>query len=149
MESLGYNYRISDIQCALGTSQLRKLPGWLARRRQIAARYDAAFASSTILAPLDVRPEVSHARHLYVVKFAPEINRNAAFRALRQAGIGVNVHYIPVHLHPFYRRQFGTYPGLCPRAEQAYARLLSLPLFPRMRDEEVEAVIEAVRSYRP
>lgn len=149
MEELGYNYRITDIQCALGTSQLRKLPRWLARRREIAARYDAAFASSSILAPLNVRPEVSHARHLYVVRFAPEISRDAAFRAFREMGIGVNVHYMPVHLHPFYQRQFGTGPELCPRAEQAYPRLLSLPLFPRMRDEEVEAVIDAVERYRP
>jgi perosamine synthetase len=143
MEELGYNYRLSDIQCGLGTSQLRKLPGWIARRREIAAAYDTAFESLP-LTPLDVRPEISHARHLYVVKVAKEVDRNAVFQELRGAGIGVNVHYIPVHLHPFYRRRFGTGPGLCPQAERAYERLLSLPLYPRMQNADVDAVITAV-----
>jgi perosamine synthetase len=140
MEELGYNYRLSDVQCALGTSQLRKLPGWIARRREIAAAYAAALPWK----PLAVRPDVSHAWHLYVVQIPGD--RAAAFRALRNAGIGVNVHYVPVHLHPFYRRRFGTGPGLCPVAEQAYDRLLSLPMYPSMRDSDVEAVIAAVRS---
>jgi UDP-4-amino-4,6-dideoxy-N-acetyl-beta-L-altrosamine transaminase len=145
MEDLGYNYRLSDIQCALGASQLRKLPGWIARRREIAATYDAAFASLPIQ-PLHVRPEVGHARHLYVVQVPPAANREAAFRAFRAAGIGVNVHYIPVHLHPFYRRSFGTAPGICPNAERAFERLLSLPLYPRMQDEEVATVIAAAQD---
>jgi UDP-4-amino-4,6-dideoxy-N-acetyl-beta-L-altrosamine transaminase len=140
MEELGYNYRLSDIQCALGTSQLRKLPGWIARRHEIAAAYAAALPWK----PLAVRPDVCHAWHLYVVQ-APG-DRAAAFRALRDAGIGVNVHYVPVHLHPFYRRRFGTGPGLCPVAEQAYERLLSLPMYPGMRDADIEQVIAAVRS---
>src|SRR5262249_53517534 len=138
-----YNYRLSDIQCALGASQLRKLPAWVARRRRIAAAYDAALASLP-WKPLAVRPDVCHAWHLYVVQVPAD--RAAAFRALRDAGIGVNVHYVPVHLHPFYRRRFGTGPGLCPRAEQAYERLLSLPMYPRMRDADVETVIAAIRS---
>jgi perosamine synthetase len=145
MEDLGYNYRLSDMQCALGTSQLQKLPGWLARRRRIAAAYDAAVAS-TAWEPLAVRPDACHAWHLYVVQTPPETDRGRAYAALRAAGIGVNVHYIPVHLHPFYRRRFGTGPGLCPRAEQAYERLLSLPMYPAMRDAEVEQVIAALRS---
>lgn len=149
MEELGYNYRISDIQCALGTSQLRKLPGWLARRTEIAALYDEALPSSPCFEPLAVRPEVTHARHLYVVQSAPGINREAAFHAFRTRGIGVNVHYVPVHLHPFYRRRFATAAGLCPCAEQAYERLLSLPLYPRLRDSEVQAVIAAVCGYHP
>jgi perosamine synthetase len=149
MQELGYNYRITDIQCALGASQLRKLPEWLRRRGEIAAEYDRAFASSPVVTPLDVRPQVRHARHLYVVKVAPWIERNAAFQALRDAGIGVNVHYIPVHLHPYYRRNFHTGPGLCPRAEQTAEKLLSVPMFPRMRNDEVAAVIAAVTSHRP
>jgi perosamine synthetase len=142
MEELGYNYRISDFQCALGTSQLHKLPGWIARRRRIAAAYDAALAACS-WRPLAVRPDVCHAWHLYVVQVSAD--RAAAFGALRTAGIGVNVHYVPVHLHPFYRRRFGTGPGLCPRAEHAYERLLSLPMYPAMRGAEVEAVIAAIR----
>jgi perosamine synthetase len=140
MEELGYNYRLSDIQCALGTSQLRKLPGWLSRRREIASAYHAALPWKS----LAVREDVSHAWHLYVVRTPSD--RAAAFHALRAAGIGVNVHYVPVHLHPYYRRRFGTGPGLCPVAEQAYERLLSLPMYSSMSDADVEAVITAIRS---
>jgi UDP-4-amino-4,6-dideoxy-N-acetyl-beta-L-altrosamine transaminase len=143
MTDLGYNYRLSDIQCALGASQLRKLPGWIARRRRIVREYDAAFAKLAGLRPLQVRPEVSHAWHLYVVALDPARGRDAVFRAFRAEGIGVNVHYIPVHLHPFYRRRLGTGVGTCPVAEEAYRHILSLPVFPRMRDEEIEAVIAA------
>ena len=146
MQELGFNYRLSDIHCALGASQLGKLSGWLARRREIAAAYDRALADSAWFQPLAVRPEATHAWHLYVVRTAPEIDRNAAFRALRERGIGVNVHYVPVHLHPFYRREFGTGPGLCPRAEAAYQQLLSLPLYPRMTQAQVETVIAALGS---
>jgi perosamine synthetase len=146
MEELGYNYRLSDIHCALGISQLRKLPEWLARRREIAAAYDEALASSSCYHPLPVRPEVGHARHLYVVKLAPGMDRNAEFRSFREQGIGVNVHYVPVHMHPYYRRRFGTGPGGCPRAEQAYERLLTLPLYPRMREDDVKAVIAAAQT---
>jgi perosamine synthetase len=145
MEELGWNYRLSDIQCSLGTSQLQKLPGWLTRRRQIAAAYDAAFASHP-WKPLAMQIDVSHAWHLYVVQMPPGGDRAQAFRALRNAGIGVNVHYIPVHLHPFYRRRFSTGPGLCPQAEQAYERLLSLPIYPGMSDSDVKAVIAAING---
>jgi perosamine synthetase len=147
MVDLGYNYRMSDLQCALGISQLRKLPGWLRRRRRIARRYDEAFASLPAVCPLAVRPDVVHAYHLYVVRLGRSRasgDRGRVFAALRRAGIGVNVHYIPVHLHPFYRRRLGTGPGLCPVAEAAYEQILSLPLFPRMTDGDVEDVIGAV-----
>jgi perosamine synthetase len=139
MVDLGFNYRISDFQCALGSSQLRKLPAWLDRRREIAARYDAAFSGSASICPLSVNPAAGHAYHLYVVRVAGD--RQESFRKLRERGIGANVHYIPVHLHPFYRRRFGTGPGLCPVAEAAYEQILSLPMFPRMTDADVERVI--------
>jgi len=141
MVELGYNYRISDIQCALGLSQLAKLSGWVARRRQIAARYDAAFAEMPGVEPLGRRPDVEHAYHLYVVRVAGD--RKAAFEALRADGIGVNVHYVPVHLHPFYRERFAAAPGDCPVAEAAYEKILSLPMFPAMTDKQVQRVIEA------
>ena len=144
MTDLGYNYRISDIQCALGASQLRKLPDWLARRRHIARAYDGAFAHLHGVRPLAVRREVAHAWHLYVVALHPSIDRDRAFRELREEGIGMNVHYIPVHLHPFYRRRLGTGLGTCPQAEAAFERILSLPLFPRMEEDDVEAVIAAI-----
>jgi perosamine synthetase len=148
MEALGYNYRLTDFQCALGLSQLRKLPGWIARRREIAGRYDSAFAEIPAVKPLAVRAGVSHAYHLYVIHLDPDAlraGRADIFTALRAAGIGVNVHYIPVHLHPFYRRRFGTGPGLCPVAEEAYERILSLPMYPGMSDADAGAVVSAVR----
>lgn len=152
MVELGYNYRLTDIQCALGLSQLRKLPHWVVRRRAIAARYDAAFAALPTVSPLAVRPEVTHAYHLYMVRLALGLlkaDRAAIFQALRTEGIGVNVHYIPVHLHPFYRQRFGTGPGLCPIAEAAYAELLTLPMFPAMSDQDVDAVVAALGRVIP
>jgi perosamine synthetase len=149
MVDLGFNYRLSDIQCALGISQLRKLPEWIARRQTIAQRYDRAFASIESIMPLHVRPEVSHAYHLYVVRLDGEYlpaERATIFAALRAEGIGVNVHYIPVHLHPFYRTHFGTGPGNCPVAEAAYQRIVSLPIFPAMTDADCDDVIAALQK---
>jgi perosamine synthetase len=149
MVELGYNYRLSDLQSALGLSQLRKLDQWLERRRAIAAQYDAAFREPFAIRPLTVRPGVEHAYHLYVVQLDMKrlrASRAEVFAALRAEGIGVNVHYIPVHLHPYYREHQGTAAGLCPRAETAYERILSLPMFPLMTDEDVQDVIEAVHK---
>jgi perosamine synthetase len=149
MVDLGYNYRLSDIQCALGISQLTKLPASVARRQDIAAQYNDAFRRVPGVKPLLVASGVSHAYHLYVVRLELEmlsVDRATIFRALRAEGIGVNVHYLPVHLHPYYQKRFGTGPGLCPVAEAAYDRLLSLPMFPAMRDEDVDNVVEAVQK---
>jgi perosamine synthetase len=149
MVELGFNYRLSDLQCALGISQLAKLPSSIARRQAIARRYDAALAAVPAVEPLAVRPDCSHAYHLYVVRLELEllrVDRGAVFRALRAEGIGVNVHYIPVHLHPYYREKFGTAAGLCPVAEAAYQRILSLPIFPAMTDADADDVLEALRK---
>jgi perosamine synthetase len=149
MVELGYNYRITDIQCALGLQQLERLPTFIARRRQIAARYDAAFAQVPAVRPLAVRRGAEHAYHLYVVRLdleALRAGRSEIFRALRAENIGVNVHYVPVHLHPYYRQTQGTHPGMCPVAESAYEGLLSLPMFPAMSDADVDDVIEAVEK---
>ncbi len=155
MVDLGYNYRMTDLQCALGMSQLRKLPGWVARRQEIAHRYDAAFTDIPAVEPLCVRDDVSHAYHLYMIQLDVmqlRATRSEIFAALRAEGIGVNVHYVPVHLHPFYRERFGTEPGLCPVAEAAYERLITLPIFPRMSDKDVDDVVAAmhkvVETYR-
>jgi perosamine synthetase len=147
MAELGYNYRLTDIQCALGLSQLRRLPEWVARRRSIARRYDEALADLPVIRPQLVGKEVRHAYHLYVVRMDGarlSADRAKLFASLRAEGIGVNVHYLPVHLHSYYRNRFGTGPGLCPRAEAAYEQILSLPIFPDMRDGDVEDVIEAL-----
>lgn len=141
MTDLGYNYRISDIQCALGSSQLRKLPGWLARRNELARRYDRALTHGP-MRPLAKRQDVLHAYHLYVVR-APE--RDALFKRLRAQGIGANVHYIPVHLHPYYQERLGTRVGMFPAAEAAYAEILTLPLWPGMTDADSERVLAALK----
>ena len=149
MQSLGYNYRLSDVNCALALSQLQKLPGWVTARQQIAKSYDEAFAHIDEVSPLLVRPDVSHAYHLYVVQFnllRLRADRSTIFQALRAENIGVNVHYIPVHLHPFYKTHLGTRTGMCPVAEAAYERIITLPLFPRMTQNDVNDVIEAVRK---
>ena len=149
MVDLGYNYRLTDLQCALGLSQLKKLEQWVARRQDIAGRYDAAFAALNAVQPLAVRPDALHAYHLYVITLNLDrlrVKREAVFAALRAEGIGVNVHYIPVHLHPFYQKRFGTGPGLCPVAEAAYERIVSLPIFPAMTDGDAADVIAAVRK---
>jgi perosamine synthetase len=145
MRELGYNYRITDIQCALGISQMRRLEGWLERRRSIAAMYDRLFSASDDVRPLAVRRDVTHAYHLYVVRVSGD--RQAVFAALRSEGIGVNVHYLPVYLHPYYQERFGTRPGLCPSGESAYRSILSLPMFPEMTDDDVIRVAEATMRY--
>lgn len=149
MVDLGYNYRITDFQCALGISQLNKLPGSVAKRRQIASWYDAAFADIPYVKPLAVRSNAVHAYHLYVVLFdLGQLNCTRAdlYTALRAENIGVNVHYIPVHLHPYYRERFGTDRGLCPVAEDAYDRLVTLPIFPEMTEADADDVITAIRK---
>ena len=149
MTELGWNYRLTDMQAALATSQLRKLDQWISRRREIAARYDALLADMPWAQPLTCASDVEHAYHLYVVRLnAAEwrVDRGVVFQALRAEGIGVNVHYIPVHLHPFYRERFGTGPGLCPAAEAAYEEIMSLPMFPGMSDADLEDVVTAVRK---
>lgn len=149
MIDLGYNYRLTDIQCALGISQLRKLSEWVKRRQEIARCYDQAFAEIPAVEPLEVRKDVSHAYHIYVIRLdltQLRVTRTTVFSALRAEGIGVNVHYIPVYLHPFYRERFGTGPGLCPVAEAAYEQLITLPVFPEMTDDDANDVIVAVRK---
>jgi perosamine synthetase len=149
MVNLGYNYRITDFQCALGISQLQKLPKFLERRSEIAAIYDEIFSELSGIKPLAVRSDVLHAYHLYVAKvdgYTLNIDRTTLFTNLRKKGIGVNVHYIPVHLHPFYMEKFHTSQGLCPIAESAYEQIISIPMFPGMSDEDVGNVINVMQK---
>ncbi|MES1255566.1 MAG: UDP-4-amino-4,6-dideoxy-N-acetyl-beta-L-altrosamine transaminase [Acidobacteriota bacterium] len=145
MTALGYNYRLSDIACALGLSQLPRVAANVARRRDIARRYHQALAGLPGLALPTERPSVASAWHLYPVRVsAARTSRDEVFHALRAEGLGVNVHYAPVHLHSYYRQRFGTAPGSHPIAEGASSELLSLPMFHAMTDGDVQDVIDAV-----
>jgi perosamine synthetase len=147
MVLLGFNYRLTDIACALGLSQLKKLDDNLRRRREIAAHYAYAFQDFNSVAPPTVRSDCSPAWHLYPIRLRLEklnVDRSQVFRALRAENIGVNVHYIPVHLHPYYRNRFGSRNGEYPVAEGAYESLISLPMFHAMTDQDVDQVVEAV-----
>jgi len=147
MVLLGFNYRLTDIACALGLSQLEKLEANLARRRAIAARYTRAFRALPGIVVPAVRDEILPAWHLYPIRLkldALSAGRKEIFRALRGENLGVNVHYIPVHQHPYYRERFGYQGGECPVAEDAYERLISLPMFHAMTDRDTEDVIAAV-----
>jgi dTDP-4-amino-4,6-dideoxygalactose transaminase len=146
MAELGYNYRLTDIACALGTSQLAKLDRFLERRTALAARYDRLLPSlSPHVRPPMRSPATQPGWHLYAVRIdfaALGTTRAAVMRALRERGIGTQVHYIPLHTQPYYRRRYGELA--LPGADFYYSRTLSLPLFPAMRDEEVDRVIEAL-----
>ncbi|MFO0678078.1 MAG: UDP-4-amino-4,6-dideoxy-N-acetyl-beta-L-altrosamine transaminase [Polyangiaceae bacterium] len=153
--ALGYHYRLPDVQCALGISQAAKLGRFVARRREIAARYDAAFAKAPFaaaLSPLAIRPGVTSAYHLYVIRLTPRpgegnegvaTRRRALYDGLRERGIAPQVHYIPVHTQPDFVRAGlggGTFDG----ANAYYAGCLSLPMFPGMLDSDVDRVVNAV-----
>ncbi|PIQ83366.1 MAG: UDP-4-amino-4,6-dideoxy-N-acetyl-beta-L-altrosamine transaminase [Candidatus Omnitrophica bacterium CG11_big_fil_rev_8_21_14_0_20_63_9] len=147
MSALGYNYRLTDFQCALGLRQLHHLESRLARRREIAAQYTAAFRSMPEIELPDVKPHVEHAWHLYPILLRLDrtsADRNQVLAALRAENIGVTVHYFPVHLHPYYRERYGCAPGDYPVAESVAARLITLPLFPGMTGDDVADVIQAV-----
>jgi len=148
MVELGFNYRLTDLQCALGSAQLPRLPGWIARRRAIAARYAEAFTPEPALQLPSARPDREPAWHLYVVRLNLDrlkADRAQVFRALRAENIGVNVHYIPVPWHPYYQR-LGFTRGLWPVAEAAYERILSLPMWAGMTDTDVDDTVSAVRK---
>lgn len=149
MTSLGRNYRLTDFQSALGRSQLRKMPAWIARRRQLAARYDALLPGLAGVVSLGVRAGVGHAYHLYVVRIDPDacgVTRDDVFNGMREQGIGVNVHYLPTHLHTYYRERLGTAPGMCPVAERAGGQVLSLPMYPGLSDAQQDRVVEILAA---
>ena len=156
MLDLGFNYRISDMNCALGLSQLRRLEAFVQRRREIAAAYGRGLAGlpGLSLPPSDLTGAggddgTRHAFHLYPLQLDFSRlgrTRTQAMAALLRGGVGTQVHYIPVCLQPYYRARFGLSPGYCPGAERYYARTLSIPMYPALQDAEVQRVVAAVRD---
>ena len=163
MQDLGFNFRITDLQCALGRSQLRRLPEFISRRQEIARRYNEAFANVEFLtipslATGDPLPATSSDFHFSLVDLSLHLytvqidfarlgkTRTEVIQELRGQGVGSQVLYIPVYLQPWYRRTFGYAPGKCPNTEAFYARALSLPLYPSMTNQDVQRVISSVRD---
>ena len=145
----GFNYAMTDIQAALGIHQLKRLEAFQARRTHIANQYDALFSDLPELARPPVRGEIVHAWHLYPIRLQLDrlsINRAQFIEELRERGIGTSVHFIPIHLHPYYREALSLGPGDFPVAEAIYEGLISLPIYPRMEDADVERVATAVRE---
>jgi dTDP-4-amino-4,6-dideoxygalactose transaminase len=143
---LGFNYRITDLQAALGLSQLGKLDDFIARRQELVARYDRLLAYLPLTLP-SAQPEAGSAWHLYVVRLQLDrmsLSHRQVFEGLRAAGVGVNLHYIPVHMQPYYR-DLGFADGDFPEAERYYAEAISLPLFPFLSDEQQDYVVEQLR----
>lgn len=148
MVDLGFNYRLTDVQCALGLSQLGKLDRFLAGRERVAERYIAALKDQPALTVPGVALDVRHAWHLFPVLLDLErltVDRARVFHALRAENIGVTVHYVPAYLHPYYAR-LGYPRGLCPVAEDLAGRVLSLPMYPAMTDADVDDVVTALRK---
>jgi dTDP-4-amino-4,6-dideoxygalactose transaminase len=147
-QHLGFNYRLSDVHAALGRSQLRKLDDHIARRNAVAARYREALAG---IDGLELPPEppagALHAYHLFVIRLREGAERRLGlYRRLLDADIRTQVHYVPVYLHPYYRRAFGYGPGLCPEAERYYSGCLSIPCYPDLSVADQDRVVEVVRE---
>ena len=143
MQELGYNYRLTDFQAALGLSQLKRADEGLKRRQKIAVRYNEAFKSIADIQTPYASPDVFHAYHLYIIQVPDRLD---LYNYLHENGIYAQVHYIPLHLMPYYREQ-GNKPGDLPVAEKYYSRCLSLPMFPTLTDEEQEYVIKKIEYY--
>lgn len=144
-QELGFNYRITDFQCALGLSQLKRLDHFIKRRKHIVEAYNTAFAKNKNLVTPHQRQGSNSSWHLYMLGLK-SIDRSKFFQQLRESDIGVNVHYIPVHLQPYYQKQFGYRRGDYPFAETYYENVITLPLHPDMTDDEVLYVINAVSN---
>jgi len=141
---LGYNYRMTDIQAALGLSQIMRIDDYVACRHDQAHRYDQALADLPLHTPWQ-HPDSYSAFHLYIIRLTDQSVHGTVFEQLRRRGIGVNLHYIPVHLQPYYRRM-GFVPGSFPEAEAYYSQAISLPLFPKMTEVQQDRVVMALRE---
>jgi perosamine synthetase len=145
----GYKYNMTDLAAAIGVEQLKKCQRFREARRRIAAQYNEGFIDLPEVRALVCRADVQHAWHLYVIQLELErlrISRNECIVALKKKNIGTSVHFIPLHLHPYYRKTYGYQPSDFPTATAAIERTISLPIYPAMADQDVQDVIEAVTS---
>lgn len=151
VRELGFNYRLTDFQCALGISQLERLDEWIAARNEVAGWYRELLADEPRIALPPAAPEGSlHAHHLFVVRvLAGPAVRREVFEGLRAAGIGVQVHYIPIYRFPYFRDKLGCPQDTCPHAEQYYASAISLPIYPRLSRRDVERVVSELTRLLP
>jgi dTDP-4-amino-4,6-dideoxygalactose transaminase len=155
MQHLGYNYRITDIQCALGLSQLKRLPQFLTRRREIVRQYNEAFSGLSWMRTPGLKEPRNRdliSWHLYTVQIDFESlgkTRTEVMAELKRHQVGTQVLYIPVHLQPWYRKSFGYASGKCPTAVAYYSQALSLPLYPALTNADIGRIIESVRSLVP
>ncbi len=150
MIDIGFNYRITDMQSALGINQLKKLDSFIKKRREIAKLYDNVFSNEEKFIIPEVNDNVEHAYHLYPlqIKFEElEINRKEYFEKLKERNILLQVHYIPVHLQPFYRKNFGFKEGDFPVAEKFYQREVSIPIYPLLEDKDLEYIAENLKEF--
>jgi len=146
MHELGYNYRITDFQCALGISQLKKVDKFIEKRREIAKKYDLAFQNNEEVEPLICDDKCFNPYHLYVIKLKNKEKRLKLFNYLKERGILCQVHYIPIYWHPYYQK-LGYKRGSCSKAEDFYNRIISLPIYPSLKDEEQNIVIKEIRDF--
>ena len=150
MHEVGFNYRITDIQCALGISQLKKLDDFVVRRMKIAERYDEAFGSDERFIIPAVLDKVGHAYHLYPLQIKVDklnIEKGVFFDKMKAKGISLQVHYIPVHIQPYYKKQFGFELGNFPVAENFYRNEISIPLYPSLMDSKIELISTVIIDY--
>lgn len=146
--ALGFNYRMTELQAALGLSQLTRLDRYVEQRNQLAQRYDKQLSSNGLIQTPSQQPDIVSARHLYIIRLVLDeikTSRKTVFEGLRGAGIGVNVHYIPVHTQPYYQEQ-GFKWGQYPNAERYYQEAISLPLYPQLTHEEQDFIVEQLRA---
>jgi len=148
MKLLGRNYRMTDFQAALGISQLKKLESFIKRRQEIAKIYNEEFETITEITTPFVKPHVRHVWHIYTPLLCEKIKRDEFFNFLRKEGIGVNVHYIPIYKHSFYKKNFPTNEKNFPVTEDVFKRIITLPIFPKMTDEKVEYIITKIKNFK-